>query len=87
VVKGKFGSLSSLRLPYKLWISIFQAIAEFSQLEKSNFAVLVLAFEKLGWNFTIVGGQPKTPSVGSIVYKGVHFRSGDEHLRQVLFRS
>jgi hypothetical protein len=47
-------------LPRNWWVS---------RLQKSEFAVLVLGFEKLGtWNLTIVGGQPKKPIVASIVY-------------------
>jgi hypothetical protein len=34
--------------------------------------VIVLGFEKLGWDLTIVGGQPKTPIVASIVYGPAH---------------
>jgi hypothetical protein len=39
-----------------------------SLLQKSEFAAQVLGFEKLGWDLTIVGGQPKMPIVPSIVY-------------------
>jgi hypothetical protein len=52
------------------WISIFQASDELVCSKKSEFAVLVLGFEKLGLefdnrgrNFTFVGGQLEMPIV------------------------
>jgi hypothetical protein len=39
-----------------------------SQLQKSKFAVLVLGFEKLGWELDNCGRTIKTPIVASIVY-------------------
>jgi hypothetical protein len=52
----------------ELWISIFQAINELKAPKIRICCSNSLVLRSWGWDLTIVGGQPKTPIVASIVY-------------------
>jgi hypothetical protein len=51
-----------------LWISVFQAIDELVCSKNPNWPFYFKDLRSWGWNLTIVGGQPETPIVSSIVY-------------------
>jgi hypothetical protein len=52
---------------WELWIWFFQAIDELVNSKNPNFLFYCKVLRSWSWELTIVGGQPKTPTVASIV--------------------
>jgi hypothetical protein len=53
---------------WELWISILQAIDELVCFKNPKLLFYFLVLRSWGWNLAIVAGQPKMPTVASVVY-------------------